>query len=84
MTGRCEDCKHWDTSIRSGAFLEVETGLCRASLPIPDERNGQARWAFTEDLDGCAHCSPRVNWPRNMRNWQFDEEDPRHPNYVPF
>ena len=30
------------------------------------------------------HCSPRIVWPRNMRDWQFDEEDPRHPNYVPF
>ena len=84
MTGRCEDCKHWDTSVRRYDADPDTTGVCRKALPFPDDRNGAARWPFSNDDDWCAHCSPRVHWPRNMRDWQFDEEDPRHPNYVPF
>ncbi len=84
MTGRCEDCKHWDTSVQLSDSYPDTTGACRAVLPLLDERNCRGRWPITADTDDCDHCSPRIVWPRNMRDWQFDEEDPRHPNYVPF
>jgi len=84
MIGRCEDCKHWDTSCQRMDADRDTTGVCRAVLPTPDDRNGRGCWPITDFDDGCIHHSLRIFWPRNMQDWQFDEEDPRHPKYIPF
>ena len=84
MTGRCEDCKHWHNNVQQGDVCPDTTGQCRALPPLPDDRNGAARWPFTEDTDSCGKFSPIIHWPRNMRDWRFDDADPRHPNYIPF
>ena len=49
----CGNCRWWDNSCQSGV-IEGESGMCRATLPTIDERDGTARWPFTEDVDWCA------------------------------
>ena len=60
----CGNCRWWDNSCQSRA-IDGESGMCRATLPTIDERDGTARWPFTEDVDWCAHFSypPREQWP---------------------
>jgi len=50
---KCEDCKNWDNSTQHGNAQPDTTGLCRAQPPVADERDGSARWPFTEDTDWC-------------------------------
>jgi hypothetical protein len=53
MNVRCEDCRWWDNSTQRLDAAPDTTGLCRATTPVADERDGRARWAFTEDTDWC-------------------------------
>jgi hypothetical protein len=52
----CETCRYWDpwATEQSDAV-----GTCRRHAPMPDERDGSARWAFTEDVDWCGDHQPR-------------------------
>lgn len=59
----CDTCKYWDSSATRFGTLAGETGQCRAAPPHVDERNGMARWPFTEEGDWCGSHSPSVVWP---------------------
>lgn len=68
---RCENCRWWDCSTQRGDAATDTTGLCRVAPPVADERNGAARWPFTEDTDWCG---------------SFSQEAPPEPNddEIPF
>lgn len=51
---KCETCRYWDNST-SLATNPDETGACRISPPVADDRSGQARWPYTTADDWCAH-----------------------------
>jgi hypothetical protein len=55
----CEDCRYWDNSTQMAGAAPDTTGLCRIHPPVADDRNGAARWPFTEDTDWCASFAPR-------------------------
>lgn len=63
---RCENCRWWDNSRQSGV-IDGESGMCRATLPTIDKRDGTARWPFTEDVDWCGRfeepLGPKVPTP---------------------
>lgn len=49
----CENCKWWDNSTELVSAQPGTTGACRVRPPVADDRNGQARWPYTEDVDWC-------------------------------
>jgi hypothetical protein len=55
----CETCKYWDNSAQLAGVEPDTTGACRRRAPLPDERDGSARWAFTEDMDWCGEHQSR-------------------------
>ena len=57
MTGICETCRWWDTSISQHDAPDT-TGVCRRWPPGFDDRTGKAVWPFTEDIDWCGECRP--------------------------
>lgn len=54
MTEKCETCPFWDNSTQKQGAEPDTTGLCRINPPVADERDGAARWPFTEDTDWCS------------------------------
>jgi hypothetical protein len=58
MDERCETCRFWDTSVQHRDAQADTTGICRAGLPVADDRDSKARWPFTEDVDWCGKHEP--------------------------
>jgi hypothetical protein len=50
---RCENCLWWDSSTQPHWADRDTHGVCRVNPPVADDRNGGARWPFTEDCDWC-------------------------------
>lgn len=49
----CERCRWWDTSTMHGAHKDRSP--CRVNPPVADERDGLARWPYTDASDWCGH-----------------------------